>query len=454
MASGITPLKFTGLSPFSQDFQSILTRAAQVAALPVREIQNRQADLIARKQSLTALGSSVKSLEDSVRELGRLGETRSLSVTSSNTTKVAVALNGATAATSYTISEITSVARRASETSASGFADAGTAAVDADGSLELVLGSSTYAVNLASYGNNLNGLRDAINALGAGVTASVINTGSGGTPYYLSLSASSQGATTLALRSEAGAAASNVLTNSNQGSNAQFKLNGLAVVKSDNVVTDAIPGVTFTIQDTTSGSESVTLNLTSGRGGLATALQNFVSAYNAAADKVKTQIGENAGLLSGDYIVGQVHRALRTITGYNGAGPVKTLMDLGIELDKGGVMSFDASRFYALPSSTVENGFAFLGSRNSGFGALHARLGSITNPVTGLIKTQQNSYDNADRRLSAQVAETTARIERSQSVLALKLQQADVLLSDLQRQQSVLTSSVQSLTLATFGKRD
>lgn len=455
MSSTITPLRFTGLSTFSEDFQSILTRAAQVAALPVKYLQNQQSDLITKKQSLTALGTSVQGLGNAIANLASLGESRSLTATSSNTSVAVVSLNGAATPTSYTITDVTSIASRASETTVSGFADADTAQVDADGLLELELGGTTHAIDLTAPGtNNLNGLRDAINALGLGVTASIIDTGSGATPQYLSLTATSPGETSVELRTTAGSAASNLLTNSNQGSNAVFKLNGLQVEKTDNVISDVVPGLTFTITGTTEPNESVVLSLTSGRGGLANALSGLVTAYNAAADKVKTQIGENAGLLSGDYIVGQIRRTLSQVAGYHAAsGDVKSLVDLGIELDKNGVMSFNSVKFYSLPTATIDAGFAFLGSSSIGFGALGSKLDEITNPFNGLIKTQQDNYDTTDRRIGRNIADLVARIEQSQATLSIKLQQADALLNSLQGQQNILTGAIESLNVTTFGRR-
>ncbi|MBM3740088.1 MAG: hypothetical protein FJW39_30395 [Acidobacteria bacterium] len=454
MASGITPLKFTGISSFSEDFQAILNRSAQIAALPVKLLQNQQTNLLSKKQALNSLGSSVDALRSAVRNLGEVASTRALSATSSNISRVAVSLNGATVASSYTITDITSVARRASETTVSGFATSDSTAVDADNNLELYFGGTAYAIDLTAGGNNLESLRDATNGLGTGVTATILNTGSGATPYYLSLTATSPGSTSLELRTTAGSAASNLLTNTNQGADAVFKLNGLAVSKSDNVVSDVIPGLTFTIQDETDPGESVTLNLTSSRGSLATALQSFVTAYNTAAGKVNQQIGENAGLLSGDYIVGQVSRTLRQISGYAGTGAVKSLTELGVEFDKTGVASFNLTKFYSLPTGTIEAGFDFIGSTSTGFGGLHSALDQITNPVNGLIRTQTDTYDVTDRRITVQVEEIVARLETAQLSLSFKLQQADLLISGFQSQQNVLAGAIQSLTLATFGKRD
>ena len=54
-------------------------------------------------------------------------------------------------------------------------------------------GSGTKSITIDSTNNTLAGIRDAINAAGMGVTATIVNDGSG-TPYRLSLTSTSSGA--------------------------------------------------------------------------------------------------------------------------------------------------------------------------------------------------------------------------------------------------------------------
>lgn len=447
--SSITPLKFTGISTFSSDLQAILTRATQIAAIPIQQLQNQQGNLITKKQSLSAINGNLQELTGALERLGELGRTRSLAVSSSNANKVSVVNNGVTTSTTYAITEITSVAKAASETTVTGLATADATAVDSDNTLELALGSETFALDLSTYGNNLEGLRDAINASGAEVTATVLNTGSN---HYLSVTASASGAKTLQVRTTAGNAGSNILTSTNQGANAVFKLNGLDVVQSDNVISSVVPGLTFTILDTTDPAETINLTSSSSRADLATGLGQLVTSYNATRAKLKLQIGENAGLLSGDYLVGEVSRALRQVTGYQGSGTVKALADLGIELDKTGEMSFKSAKFYSLGTAAIEGAFTFLGTETTGFGGLSRKLDQISNPLTGFIRTQQNNYDAADTRIQKQVDALTARIERMQSGLSQRLQQADALLATLASQQNLLDASIKSVNFSLYGK--
>jgi flagellar hook-associated protein 2 len=268
----------------------------------------------------------------------------------------------------------------------------------------------------------------------------------------LSVTAGATGENALQLRRTTGDSGTNLLTATNQGANASFKFNGVAVERADNVVADLVPGLTFTILDETDDGETVNITAVSSRGGMATALKDFVDAYNATVEKLNTQIGENAGLLSGDYLVGQVSRTLRQVTGFQGQGALKSLAELGIELDRTGKMSFNSTKFYSLGSSTIEGAFTFMGSETSGFGGLSRTLDQLSNPISGLIRLQQNNYDAADTRFNKQIAELSSRIERSQLALTEKLQQADVLLARLSSQQTSLEASLKAVNQALYGK--
>lgn len=449
---GITPLKFTGISSFSEDFQTILSRAVSIASLPLQQLQNTQTDLLARKQSLSALRTAVADLALAVEGLGAVGESRSLSVLSTNTNRVTVTNNGTASSGVYHITDITSVASAASENTLTGVDSQDATEVDADGALELVLGTQTYAISLTSETNNLVGLRNAINSSGAAVTATIINSGAETGAYYLSITADEPGETSLELRSEAGNDVSNLLSATNQGSNAEFELNGIPISRRDNTISDVIDGLTLTIVSETEVGEDVSISASSSRGTLASRLNDFVSAYNVVSSAVNAHIGENAGILSGDPILRQIQGALRQLTGYSGSGEVSSLAALGILLDKTGTMSFESAKYYTLSTSQFESALDFMGSSTTGFGALAEPLDQISNPFNGLIKTQQDTLDTSDTRIDDQIAAISQRIEVMQSSLALKLQQADVLISQFASQQSQLDAVVKSLNTLTFGK--
>jgi flagellar hook-associated protein 2 len=458
----ITPLSFTGVSQFSNDFQTILNRAVAIAQLPVTALQNQQANILQEKQLSTSFESAVSALAASVTNLGALGASQAMGATSSDTSKITIASSSATSPASYSITNITSVASAASETSAIGYASSTATPVSSNGTVKLVVGGNFKQFTLAAGQNNLAGLRDAINAAGLGVTASVLTTGTGLTPNYLSVSSNTTGQTALQLIDDPDGASAQLLTSTNQGANAVFKLNGVDVVSPSNLINNVVAGVSFNIvakTDPLQPLQAVSLNLAADPSQISSALQDFVAKYNAVGTQVNAQIGPAAGLLSGNSLIYQTQSVLRGLVNYNGSGTIKSLAALGIELDASGVMSFnqttaDPSRhiaFNSLSSAQITAAFSFLGSPTTGFGLLSSQLTQISDPITGLIKVQQDQYDAADTRITAQVSTLTDRINSMQKSLTAQLQAADVLIASLNSQQQMLTATLQGSSFAAFG---
>src|SRR5271154_359468 len=167
--TGVTaPLPFAGVSQFSSDFQAVLTRAVQIAQLPVQALQNDQTTVQSEQQALTALEPDLTSVGSAIAALGTLSANGGLEANSSNSSIVTAVNTGASGEASYTISDITSLASPARETSLTGYANTTTTAVSASGYVNLVVGSNTYQLNISGSNNNLAGLAAAINNAGAG----------------------------------------------------------------------------------------------------------------------------------------------------------------------------------------------------------------------------------------------------------------------------------------------
>jgi flagellar hook-associated protein 2 len=453
-AMGLSPLTFTGASSFSEDFQTILKRATTIASLPIRALENQQKDLVTQKVLLSNLSQATGALASVVTNLASLGEKKGLVATSSNPAKVTATNINASAAAVYTIANITSTAKAAAETSLTGYADSTAAPVSSTGIVKLIHGSNQYTIDV-SGSNNLTGLRNAINTLGAGVTATVLTTGTGATPYYLSITANSAGATTLELRDDPTGANTNLLTANNQGADTVFTINGVPVSKKTTFINDVVPGLTLDILGTTAGAESVTLTLATDRSKLSDAIQDLVATYNILRDQVDAQIGENAGLLSGDYLVREIQSRMRALASYQGSGSsIKNLAHLGFELDSNGRASFNSQVFDSLSDSQITEAFTFLGSATTGLGALATSFSSISDPLTGLAKIQIDKYDETNSKLSTQITAISDRVSDMQRILSAKLQAADALLAGLQSQQKVLDASLKSLNLTLYGRED
>jgi flagellar hook-associated protein 2 len=445
------PTTLAGVSQFSSDFQSVLNRAVAIAQLPVTHLQNEDTTILQQETDLATFGTAVSAFQSSLAGLGALAANQGLVANSSDSSVVSVQNTGATSPASYTISNITSIASAASETTRTGYADANSTPVSSTGSLSLVVGSKSYPISLAAGANNLAGLRDAINNLGVGVNATVLTTGTGANPNYLSVTASNTGATALQLFNDPTGANTNLLTSLNQGSDAVFQLNGVNVDKSGNTINDVVPGITFTIADTTSPGQTVNLSLATDSSQLQTALQSFVDSYNALNNAAVSETGQGAGSLSGNFVVRQVEDNLRQVLAYQGTGSIKSLSDLGIEIGSTGQATLNTGTLNSLSSSQISAAFTFLGSASTGLGGFSQQFASITDPLSGLIATQQAGYKQTDQNLQNQISSLNDRIGILQKALTAQLEAADAFEAQLQSQQNQLTATIQSLNFTSFG---
>ncbi len=565
----IAPLTFTGVSSFSNDFQTILSRAVSIAQLPVTAMTNQQTDIQSEKMLASNLSAAISDMASSLGNLAALGKTQGMAATSTNSSIVTATASGTPGSGTYTISNVTSVARVASETSLAGYpgsrysvaytpltgdastpdqqsltftisdssgkpqiatvnlsagaaglnatgvasaintalqatgiaalmgitavADSGAGTISFSGSgsstfsvdfggvtgkdntggfasvqgtqqissstpvsktgtLELNLGGTKTTIVLGAGKNNLAGLAEAINGLNAGVTASVLTTGTGSAPNYLTVSANQTGLTTLSLVDDPTGAATNILSAKNQGANTVFQLNGLDVTKPSTTVSDVVPGVTFNFNGTTASGQTVDVALASDRTKLSAALQDLVTKYNTVSSQVNAQIGPAAGLLSGNPLIVETRQAMFSLVNSSSSGDgVQSLTELGIELDNSGKMSFNSATFSALSDTQIAGAYRFLGSKSVGPAAMQAQFTQLSDPTNGAIKAQQDQWDATDKRLTTQVTDLTARINAMQASLESKLQVADTLLASMASTQSMLTATIQSLNFASYG---
>ena len=447
----LTPLTFSGISQYSTDFQSILTRVTTVASFPLNQLKNEQSDIAVKRQLTTELNSSVKLFGEKITALKDMAANRAVSASSSNSSKLSVDSVNTDTLTTYNFTEVTSIATAASETSSIAYADSTATTVSASGSVRLTVGASNFDFSLAAGENNLVGLRNKINSLNSGATATILTVD--GTTNYLSVTANGAGAKALSLHEDPAGVNTDLLTSTNQGSNLNFKLNGVAVSRTSNQVNDLIPGVTFSLKQTTAANETLSIGLSSDRTKLSDGISNFVDAYNALQSKVGDQVGKSAGLLSGDFLVREAQEILRKSSSFGLAdGTVKNWSDLGVSFSSSGKISFDFKQFNALSESNLRDSFAFF-KDTTGLGALSSSTDGFSQDVTGLAQIQLAQYDRTDSRLKDQISQFEDRISLLRQSYLQKLQQADALLGGLESQKNLITASVDSLNLSIYGKR-
>jgi flagellar capping protein FliD len=87
---GLEPIRFSGISSYSADFQKILDRTVAIGAQPINAIQRDQTKLVQQRTLAVGLQTSAEGLKKAVSDLGDLGRSRAVGGVSSNSSKVSV----------------------------------------------------------------------------------------------------------------------------------------------------------------------------------------------------------------------------------------------------------------------------------------------------------------------------------------------------------------------------
>lgn len=432
MASGIS---FQGLST-GLPTDSLVNAILQQESQPLQRLQDRQTRNNQRVAALQTLRSSLTSLATSLATLsGTSFDARTVSSTDSNNLYATATASGA-AAGSYDL-KVAQVATkgRISPTLVGGI-PSNLAVADPLATPVFSGPSASFAiqgtdgviktVTLSAANNSLYGLRDAINALGVvdpanpnakplGVTATVVNTGSGANPYQLVLTAkdtgtgTTGGVVTLADVTSGGAvntlgiAAGTVdslttpttlsggLTSAGAdlAQDARFTVNGIELTRKANTVTDAVDGVTFNLKQggqTTATTFSVALD----KGAITSALQDVISKFNALVKTYK-DASVAGGALANDptvrSFISQVRSALSgSPAGLPASATLTSTADLGIKTNRDGSLSLDATALQAAldkDPAAAKRIFAFTGESSNGAVSFFAGGAKTTSGAVG-----------------------------------------------------------------------
>jgi flagellar hook-associated protein 2 len=323
-------------------------------------------------------------------------------------------------------------------------------------------GNGTKSVTIDGTNNSLQGIRDAINTAKIGVTATIVNDGSG-TPYRLALASESSGVSnslkittsggdgaidTLLAHDPAGLPAAQHLNQTVAAQNANFTVNGIAITSPSNKVTDAIQGVTLTLTKPT----TVQANLTVARNtdAVKTAVSGFVDSYNAMVSQFKSRsaFGNSADktkpALAGDSTVrlmlGQLHGVFNTAA----SGTLTSLSQVGITTKSDGTLKLDSSKL----DSAMANNFTDVTNLFSSATGYATRLNAwadTTLAAGGAFDTRTKSLDSSIKGYNDQINKLEVRMTTLQKQYTTTYSNLNVLLSGMSSTSAYLTKQLANL---------
>ena len=260
--------------------------------------------------------------------------------------------------------------------------------------------------------DTLESLKDKINALDYGVTASVLGAGDGTyTLVFKSQDGKENALRITATESPSGSGLSsidNTTTNGSKqkvaGTDASFTVDGITLTRSSNTITDLFTGYNVNLlASTTINGTDTPANLTGSvdTSAATTNLQSFVNAVNDARTLLNTKTfrgsaSKDAGELSDDPVVKSVQKQLNSLTSNEltgfGANGVY-LSNLGVRTEKDGLLSLNTTVLEnELKNNPTSLDAIFNSMYSSSSSLLTVSGGSVRAPVAGSYAFTMTAY--------------------------------------------------------------
>lgn len=310
-------------------------------------------------------------------------------------------------------------------------------------------GGKDYTITPAS--NNLDDVVTAVNAAGAGVTATKVDVGGG--DFRLQFTATKSGTAGAFTITDAGTTFTNVKT----AQDAEISLwpNTTAaqtVTSSSNTFTNLLPGVSITAKDVTAAPVTVTVSRDdAGITKLASDLVDGVNGiFSLVASKTTVSTTTNtsgtstsAGVFAGDSTVRSVNQNILSAASLPVGTPPRSPSEMGISITKTGTMEFDATKFGAAlaadPAGTAAKVQELAGRiASAAMAASDKYTGTLTTKITG---QQSEVRDLADR-----ISDWDTRLASRQATLKSTYSALEVAMSNMKAQQSWLAGQLAGLS--------
>jgi flagellar hook-associated protein 2 len=424
----------TDTSTFSTELQASVTRALEIASLPMQALQADQSTISGQTTELSTLGNLFGSLQTALQAVSGGTGSSALQASVGDSSIVSADITGNALPGTYSIDVLVPGSTSSAESTATSVTDPTSQSISSASSFTLTVGTSTYTITPAT--NSLNALASAINSSGAAVQAVVVNLGSPESPsYQLALQSTALGDVALQLND----GTNNLLTSLTTGTDGSYTVNGQP---SGGITTDAAtvtvaPGLNVTLE----AAGSTTVTVSSSLSSVSTELSSFVTAYNAAFAEVEKNFGQNGGALVGDSSALEMQEALQQMINYTGSsGSITSLEQLGVQFTAQGTLTFDSSTISSLTPSQISDALTFLGGTNSGGFIEYANntLDSITDPSTGVVATETQSLNTENQNDQTQITNDQAQLATLQTNLQNQMAQANALIAKLQNQNTFL----------------
>lgn len=449
------------------DVNGIVSQLMAAEQRPLDLLKTQEQSFRSRLSSYGSLKSALSALETAMK--GLAGSTTGFSAQSVSVSKdatLSASATGNAAAGTYAI-EVSQLAQQQKLTSA-GVADLTTEL--GSGTLQIAVGPEE-SITIAPASHSLQGIRDAINASKAGVTATIVNDGSAN-GHRLVLTANQSGAANTIRISASDPSlvqfnydpaspvtydAANPPSGISQlqaARDAKLTVDGLAITKPSNQISDAIQGISLKLTDLTSGTP-VTVTVARDAATIKTSVASFVKAYNALNQTVSTMTAYNAdtkvaGSLQGDSGANAVLAQMRGVLGKaaDGAGKLRTLSDIGVSFQKDGSLAVDDKKL----QTAIDKNFDSIGALFTATDGFATRLAALAGEMLGekgLIKARTEGINDSIKSITKREEAVQTRLTAMEARYRKQFSALDAALASMQNTSNYLTQQLAALSANT-----
>ena len=439
------------------DLEGLLTKLMTAEQAPLTALATKVTSTNTRISSLGTLNSELATLQTAAAAMKTsIGQTAAskystFSASIADTTVATASTTTGAAAGTYKLTDVVlATAQQITKT--------GVSAPTVAGSLSIQVGSGAAVSVTLGENSTLSDVATAINESGAGVTASIVTSGS---DSYLTFTANNTGAAntiTITGSDTTGggstwqtafgysSSATNSWTQKTAAADASLKIDDVAVTSASNTLT-SISGLSINLLK--AGSTTVTVAKDSTTS-LTSALNAFVTAYNSA----NTTMGglgaynattKKAGALLGDSTLRTAQTTMRNLLFSNptgGSSPYQLLSDIGVSVAKDGSLSVDSTKLnkaITADFTTVANMVAKVGASYDT--SLEAIVGS-----EGSIAAATKSANNTIKDLNKRQTAISTRLTKIEATYRAQFTALDTLVSKMKTTSSYLTQQFATKT--------
>ena len=454
-------ITFGGLAT-GLDTNALIDSLMEIERIPLDRLETEKKYLNSRLEAFSDFDSKLNELLDAIKDLDTSSELRSYTASPASEEYFSATASGTASAGSYQI-EVKSLAVQEKEVAA-GVADSTTTTysgtftlsidtITASGEPPTYSGSPTVTEITIEPDSTLADIAQAINDSDANVSATIINDGSGSTPYRLVITADNAG-DSVAVSGTGDLDQANgaiLFTQAQAGAEAHILVDGIVdIYNNSNTFTNSLPGVTLTLNKVNTAGESTSLSVNVDTEGVKTKIETLVAKYNAVitfiSDQANASWGRDQGLLS-------TKRRLQNllVTKIAGTGNLNYLSELGLSTDKKtGTLSIDNSKLTEAIEEDLDSVEKLLVGETDvdGIASLFSTyLDDITDSNYGLLASRKSTTNDSIRRIDNNISIMEARLEKREKTLRAQFDALEQLVSFMNAQSDYISQQLSSINL-------